>query len=143
MARAAALVPRSAARALKVSLWRRLAPRFSALKRGLPLRNPERATLSGGLTGPLGASQGTGHVTLSEENGGTRVTYDYAIALSGTVASVGGRMLEGAARALVNQFFNRLVAQVGGGQQTGGAAASAPAAESWWTRLLRSLGIAK
>jgi len=95
---------------------------------------PEKATLSGGLTGPLGASEGTGHVTLAAEGNGTRVAYDYEIALSGTVASVGGRMLEGAARALVNQFFQRLVAQVGGG---------APRAESWWTRLLRSLGIVK
>jgi len=96
---------------------------------------PEAATLSGGLTGPLGASEGTGHVTLRAEGGGTRVSYDYEIALSGTVASVGGRMLEGAARALVNQFFQRLVAQVGG--------AGAPQADSWWTRLLRSLGIVK
>jgi len=96
---------------------------------------PEAATLSGGLTGPLGASEGSGHVTLRAEGGGTRVSYDYEIALSGTVASVGGRMLEGAARALVNQFFQRLVAQVGG--------AGAPQADSWWTRLLRSLGIVK
>ncbi|MEE8333432.1 MAG: molybdopterin cofactor-binding domain-containing protein, partial [Alphaproteobacteria bacterium] len=95
---------------------------------------PESVTLSGGLTGPLGASQGSGHVTLQAEGDGTRVRYDYEIALSGTVASVGGRMLEGAARAVVNQFFQRLVAQVGGATSPSG---------SWWTRLLRSLGIVK
>ena len=93
---------------------------------------PKSATLSGGLVGPLGASQGEGHVTLAPEGDGTRVRYDYTIALSGTVASVGGRMLEGAAKAIVGQFFNRLVAQVGG----------APARPvSLWQRILRMLGI--
>jgi len=95
---------------------------------------PESMTLSGGLTGPLGASEGIGHVTLLAENGGTTMRYDYEIALSGTVAAVGGRMLEGAARAVVNQFFQRLVAQVGGAPSNSGP---------WWTRLLRSLGILK
>ncbi len=75
---------------------------------------PETATLSGGVIGPLGASQGTGHVRLVSEGEGTRVSYDYEIELTGKVASIGGRMLEGAAKALVNQFFERLVAQVGG-----------------------------
>ena len=96
---------------------------------------PEKATLSGGLIGPLGASQGSGHVSLSAADGGTTVTYDYAIELSGTVASVGGRLLEGAAKALVNQFFQRLGAQVSGAPVTEGT--------SWWRNLLRSLGLAK
>ncbi|NKB20728.1 MAG: molybdopterin-dependent oxidoreductase [Alphaproteobacteria bacterium] len=96
---------------------------------------PEKATLSGGLIGSLGASKGSGHVSLSASDGGTMVTYDYAIELTGTVASVGGRLLEGAAKALVNQFFQRLGAQVGGAPVTGG--------EPWWRNLLRSLGLAK
>jgi len=96
---------------------------------------PEKATLSGGLIGPLGASQGSGHVSLSAADGGTKVTYDYAIELTGTVASVGGRLLKGAAKALVNQFFQRLGAQVGGTPVTGES--------SWWRNLLRSLGLAK
>jgi 2-furoyl-CoA dehydrogenase large subunit len=37
------------------------------------------------------------------------VSYEYSIHLSGTVASVGGRLLSGAAKALVNQFFRALV----------------------------------
>jgi len=75
---------------------------------------PESTTLSGGVIGPLGAAQGTGHVQLADDGDGTKVTYDYEIELSGKVASIGGRMLEGAAKALVKQFFERLVAQVGG-----------------------------
>jgi 2-furoyl-CoA dehydrogenase large subunit len=109
--------------------------RFSATVALTDLTEPEKVTLSGGLIGPLGASEGTGHVTLSEEDGGTRVSYDYAIALTGTVASVGGRLLSGATKALVNQFFQRLIAHVGGGKVV--------AAEPWWRRLLRSLGLVK
>ena len=84
----------------------------------------------------LGASKGTGHITLTAEGDGTRVTYDYAIELTGTVASVGGRLLEGAAKSVVNQFFQRLVAQVGGTPAAGPT-------DSWWRRLLRTLGIIK
>jgi 2-furoyl-CoA dehydrogenase large subunit len=112
--------------------------RFTANVKLSDMVEPTSATLSGGLVGPLGASQGEGHVTLTPEGNGTRVRYDYAIALSGTVASVGGRMLEGAARAVVGQFFNRLVAQVGG---RGGAPAPAAPAASLWQRILRMLGI--
>ncbi|MBT5049497.1 MAG: molybdopterin-dependent oxidoreductase [Rhodospirillaceae bacterium] len=97
---------------------------------------PQSATLSGGVIGPLGASSGSGHVTLTAEGDGTRITYDYAIELTGTVASVGGRLIEGAAKSVVNQFFVRLGAQVGGGS-------ASATSESFWHRLLRSLGISK
>jgi len=108
--------------------------RFNAAVKISDMVEPKSATLSGGLVGPLGASQGDGHVTLTPEGDGTRVRYDYSIALSGTVASVGGRMLEGAAKAVVGQFFNRLVAQVGG----------APARPvSLWQRILRLLGLVR
>jgi 2-furoyl-CoA dehydrogenase large subunit len=109
--------------------------RFKANVALTEMVEPEKATLSGGLIGSLGASRGSGHVSLSAADGGTTVTYDYAIELTGTVASVGGRLLEGAAKALVNQFFQRLGAQVGGTPVTGES--------SWWRNLLRSLGLAK
>ena len=75
---------------------------------------PISATLSGGLEGPLGASKGSGDVKLAIHEQGTEVSYTYAIELSGTVASVGGRMLQGAAKALVGQFFQRLAGQIAG-----------------------------
>jgi 2-furoyl-CoA dehydrogenase large subunit len=96
---------------------------------------PNAATLSGGLTGPLGNSRGSGRVRLAAEGAGTRVSYDYSIEISGKVAAVGGRMLEGAARVVVGQFFQRLVSQVG--DKAPGAAAGV----SWWRRLLAALGL--
>jgi 2-furoyl-CoA dehydrogenase large subunit len=96
-------------------------------------------TLSGGLEGPLGTSSGVGHVVLSGEDGKTIVTYDYAIKLSGTVASVGGRMLEGAAKALVKQFFNRLTAQITGQKDSGSS--SGGSTNGLWAFIKRILGL--
>ncbi|MPY69327.1 MAG: molybdopterin-dependent oxidoreductase [Alphaproteobacteria bacterium] len=95
---------------------------------------PKAATLSGGLSGPLGSSRGSGRVTLAAEGDGTRVTYNYTVEIGGKVAAVGGRMIEGAARVVVGQFFSRLAAQVSGG-------APGAARGGWWNRLLAALGL--
>ncbi len=95
------------------------------------LIEPKSLTLTGGATGPLGSSQGSGYVTLTPEADGTRVDYTYEARISGKVASVGGRMMDGAARTLINQFFARLSRQAGG----------QPPAQSPWTRLLEWLGL--
>jgi 2-furoyl-CoA dehydrogenase large subunit len=97
---------------------------------------PNATTLSGGLSGPLGTSRGSGRVRLVAEGSGTRVSYEYNIEIGGKVAAVGGRMIEGAARVVVGQFFQRLVSQV---DRTPGS--GAPAGGSWWERLMRKLGI--
>jgi len=97
------------------------------------LDRPHAARISGDLAGPLGSSRGSGRVRLEAVDGDTRVAYDYEIEITGTVAAVGGRMLDGAARVLVGQFFERLTRQIGG----------APAGEPWWRRLLRRLGVGR
>ena len=48
------------------------------------------------------------------------------------MAAVGGRMLDGAAKILIAQFFERLLARSGGA-----------AAPSLWRRLLRLIGVAR
>ncbi len=107
--------------------------RFRAEVRLSDLDPPRKATLAGELDGPLGASRGGGVVRLTPVDGGTRVDYDYHVEISGKVAAVGGRMLEGAARIVIGQFFERLVGQVGGARP----------AVSWWQRLLRLFGAAR
>jgi 2-furoyl-CoA dehydrogenase large subunit len=92
------------------------------------LHAPRSLRLSGSAKGPLGASSGSGTLRLAAAAAGTSVSYDYRIAISGKVAAVGGRMLEGAARALIGQFFKRLAAQ--------GRPRPGP-----WRRLSRWLGI--
>jgi len=87
--------------------------RFEANVTLSDLTPPHAATLSGDLAGPLGASRGSGKVMLEASEGGTKVTYEYEVHLSGKVAAVGGRMLRGAARLLIGQFFKTLVKQAG------------------------------
>jgi 2-furoyl-CoA dehydrogenase large subunit len=98
------------------------------------LDEPRSVTLSGGLDGPLGSTRGSGRVRLEASDGGTRVSYDYSVEITGKVAAVGGRMLEGASRVVVNQFFERLVRQVEG-PQAGPATTAAAAPPSLWQRI--------
>jgi 2-furoyl-CoA dehydrogenase large subunit len=92
------------------------------------LIEPKSLRLAGSATGPLGASSGSGSVRLSAVAGGTHIAYDYRVAIGGKVAAVGGRMLDGAARALIGQFFKRLAAQN-------------TARPTVWRRLLDWLGV--
>jgi 2-furoyl-CoA dehydrogenase large subunit len=70
---------------------------------------------------------------LRPTTGGTQVDYSYTVTISGKVAAVGGRMMDGAARALINQFFKRLVNQVG----------DTDAAPGLFARLLSWLGLGR
>lgn len=97
------------------------------------LDEPNGLTLSGTAIGPLGSSKGVGQVKLMETETGTRIDYAYGVDVSGKVAAVGGRMIEGAAKILINQFFKRLVSHLGNdGTQTG---------QGWLQRLLDKLGV--
>jgi 2-furoyl-CoA dehydrogenase large subunit len=81
------------------------------------LEEPHRATLSGTADGPLGSSRGRGSFTLEASDTGSTVSYEYSVELSGKVAAVGGRMIQGAARQLIDRFMRSLVIQAGGGTQ--------------------------
>jgi len=105
--------------------------RFEASVRLSDLAPPRAARLSGSLLGPLGSSHGAGSIRLEPHEGGTRVAYDYEVHLAGKVAAVGGRMLDGATRILIRQFFAALARQ----------AAPAARAVPWWRALLRRLGL--
>jgi 2-furoyl-CoA dehydrogenase large subunit len=88
------------------------------------LSPPQAATLRGQISGPLGVAQGVGHIRLSQAPQGTQADFDYEISISGKVAAIGGRMLDGAARVVVGLFFQQLIAAVDG-----------PAKPKWWQRL--------
>ena len=96
------------------------------------LDEPNRATLTGDLSGPLGSSRGAGHIQLTDVEGGTQVSYDYEAEISGKIAAVGGRMLEGATKAVIGQFFQRLTSRVAGEENIG-----------FWAKLLRILGVGR
>jgi 2-furoyl-CoA dehydrogenase large subunit len=77
---------------------------------------PRAVTLGGAAEGALGFGSGQGRINLvSLENGGTTIRYVYEAAIGGKVASIGGRLLDGAARVIIGQFFAALARQAGGG----------------------------
>jgi len=82
---------------------------------------PRAVTLSGSAEGALGFGRGSGRVKLEPDTAnGTIVTYRYEAAIGGKVASVGGRLLDGAAKLIIGQFFSALAAHAGGGKQRSG-----------------------
>jgi 2-furoyl-CoA dehydrogenase large subunit len=77
---------------------------------------PHAVTLGGSAEGALGFGGGEGRITLAPAgNGGTSIRYVYEAAIGGKVASIGGRLLDGAARVIISQFFASLARQAGGG----------------------------
>ncbi|NIR31502.1 MAG: molybdopterin-dependent oxidoreductase [Gammaproteobacteria bacterium] len=107
--------------------------RFTAEVRYSDLDEPRSLTLSGSSESALGSSAASGRIELVPVDGGTRVRYRYRAEVGGKLAAVGGRMLQGVARKLIGQFFERLAAQAGG--------EPAPRPRGWWRRLLAWLGI--
>jgi 2-furoyl-CoA dehydrogenase large subunit len=77
---------------------------------------PHAVTLGGTAEGALGFGGGEGRITLTPtDNGGTSIRYVYEAAIGGKVASIGGRLLDGATRVIIGQFFAALARQAGGG----------------------------
>jgi carbon monoxide dehydrogenase subunit G len=65
--------------------------------------NSMRMKLSG--KGIPGFVDGVGHIELTEKGGQTELRYTGEAQVGGMIASVGQRMIEGAARKIVDQFF--------------------------------------
>ena len=86
---------------------------------------PQAVTLTGVATGALGDGRGAGRITLAAtDDGVTRLAYDYDAEIGGKVAAIGGRLLDGAAQIVIQQFFAALARHTG-----------APRKRGWWARL--------
>ena len=83
------------------------------------LAPPHAVTLGGSADGALGFGHGEGRITLTPERDATRVHYAYTAAIGGKVASIGGRLLDGAARVIISQFFTALAREAGGTRRGG------------------------
>ena len=77
---------------------------------------PKAVTLAGHAEGGLGFGNGEGRITLRPApDGGTVIRYVYEAGIGGKVASIGGRLLDGAAKVIIGQFFAALARKAGGG----------------------------
>jgi 2-furoyl-CoA dehydrogenase large subunit len=84
------------------------------------LTPPKAVTLSGHVVGALGDGRGAGRITLTAtEDGGTDLAYEYDAAIGGKVATIAGRLLDGAAKIVIRQFFEALARHTGGRQKQG------------------------
>ena len=67
---------------------------------------PNGLRLSGeGKGGPAGFAKGSALITLTEADGGTRLAYDVDASVGGKLAQLGGRIIDGFARKMADQFF--------------------------------------
>jgi 2-furoyl-CoA dehydrogenase large subunit len=76
---------------------------------------PQSVTLTGKVVGALGDGRGTGRIRLiPAADGSTTLTYDYDAEIGGKVAAIAGRLLDGAAKLVIRQFFQALARKTGG-----------------------------
>jgi uncharacterized protein len=73
---------------------------------------PQRLTMRVEGKGSGGFMQGTGHLELADDPQGTKVTYQGDVQVGGPIASVGQRLIDGAAKMIVGQFFTAVNAQL-------------------------------
>lgn len=78
----------------------------------LDKRPPESYVLRVEGSGGPGFVKGEGRLTLTEEDGGTRVTIQGEAQVGGLIAAVGQRLLGAASRMLMQQFFAALEAEL-------------------------------
>jgi len=89
--------------------------RFKGNVKLVDLEPPQRYTIVGeGQGGVAGFGKMKATVTLAEEDGGTRLTYVADAQVGGKLAQVGQRLIDGAARKMADEFFDRFAALAGG-----------------------------
>ena len=75
------------------------------------LRPPEHYRLVVDGKGQPGFLKGTGDLDLEEQGDATIIKYAGDVQMGGTIASVGQRMIQGAARMMASQFFTAIEAE--------------------------------
>lgn len=85
-------------------------------------------TISGeGKGGAAGFAKGGARVTLAPEGDGTRLSYEVDAKVGGKLAQLGSRIIDGFAKKMADQFFERFKAAVEGPAEVVSEAAAAPA----------------
>jgi hypothetical protein len=77
---------------------------------------PNGYKISGeGEGGVAGFAKGGALVKLTEKDGGTRLSYDVEAQIGGKLAQLGQRLVQGTAKKLADDFFNKFAAAVTAG----------------------------
>ncbi|PZX17495.1 hypothetical protein LX81_01218 [Palleronia aestuarii] len=96
------------------------------------MQAPERVRITGeGKGGAAGFAKGGADVTLSEDANGTVLEYDVEAKVGGKLAQLGGRVIDGFAKKMADQFFTNFKNVVEGPAEDD-APAEAPEAKKGW-----------
>ena len=76
------------------------------------MRPPEHYRIVVQGKGAMGFAKGSADFDLEEKNGGTLIKYSGEMQIGGTIAGVGQRMIQGAAKMMAAKFFSALEAEV-------------------------------
>lgn len=91
------------------------------------LNPPESYRIEGsGKGGAAGFAKGGANVTLAESGDGTTLTYDADAQVGGKLAQIGGRLIDGTAKKMADQFFAAFSEKVAGGAAAAAAVDAAP-----------------
>ncbi len=75
---------------------------------------PNGYTISGeGKGGAAGFAKGGAKVALSDEDGGTRLSYDVSATVGGKLAQIGSRLIDQTSKKLADEFFRNFSENVG------------------------------
>jgi len=75
------------------------------------MRRPEHYRLAVDGKGGPGFVKGTGDFDLEDQDGATLIRYTGEMQVGGTIAGIGQRMIQGAARMMASRFFTALEAE--------------------------------
>ncbi|WP_172298900.1 CoxG family protein [Pseudoruegeria sp. HB172150] len=98
---------------------------------------PEKLTLTGeGKGGPAGFAKGGANVVLEPTETGTKLTYDVEAKVGGKLAQLGSRVIDGFAKKMADQFFERFQNAIEGPSEAEPEAADdAGNKKGWFARL--------
>jgi carbon monoxide dehydrogenase subunit G len=81
---------------------------FEGKVRLLEKKPPESYRLAADGSGGPGFVRADTLITLTDTDGGTRVSYSADVQIGGLIAGVGQRMLGGVSKMMADQFFNKM-----------------------------------
>lgn len=76
------------------------------------MRPPEHYRIVVQGKGAMGFAKGSADFDLEDKDGGTLIRYSGEMQIGGSIAGVGQRMIQGAAKMMASQFFAKLEAKV-------------------------------
>lgn len=114
--------------------------RFTGVVQLSDITEGRAVTITGeGKGGPAGFAKGGAKVRLDPVEGGTRLSYEVTASVGGKLAQLGSRLIDGFAKKMADDFFERFQVAVEGpppGPEPDGDAPEGEVKKSWLKRII-------